>query len=189
MADLSQTITKLNVTHNPVPWGQGFSLSAHVTAAGHHRAHGDVEFFADAATLGVARTDSTGVAALGVPGGLIQPGGHEFTATFRGDAYNEPSDSEPMVINLSPADGDKWPAEDDVVRFKGTHQPEHDPTVKPVAVKEDPEPGMGGPIPLEPNGVDERPLAERDPALVGASLGNQDKVNEIQSREPKPEPV
>jgi hypothetical protein len=150
MADLSSTITKLEVTHNPVPWGQGFSLSAHISTAGPNRVHGDVEFFADGASLGIARTDSTGVAAIGVPGGLVHPGAHEFGAAFRGDAYNEPSEAEVMVINMSPAIGDPWPVEDQVEKFKGANPPEPEPMVRPVPVREEP-------LPPEPV-VQEQPL-------------------------------
>lgn len=138
MAELSTTITKLRVTHNPVPWGQGFSVSAHITPAGHHHVHGDVEFFADGETLGRARTDSTGVAAIGVPGGLVKPGPHEMTARFHGDGYNAASDSEPLVVNLAPAEGDPWPSADEVEKFRGSKPVVDEPKVEPVVVRQEP---------------------------------------------------
>lgn len=136
MADKSTTITRLEVTHNPVPHGQGFSVSAHVTPAGPNRVHGDVEFSCDGAQLGIARTDSTGVAAIGVPGGLIHAGAHEFGAVFHGDGYNAESTAEVLSVVLAPADGEVWPADDKVEKFKGSAPVEKDGVVEPVLVHE-----------------------------------------------------
>jgi hypothetical protein len=103
MPDLSKTITAVRFSHNPVPFGQGFSISAHVTPGGPHHVHGDVEFFADGDSLQApVRTDSTGVAVIGVPGGLLKPGTHEVSAKFAGDGYNAASESEPVNVVLSP---------------------------------------------------------------------------------------
>jgi hypothetical protein len=145
MTELSQTITKLEASHNPVASGQGFSLSAQVTPAGPNHVHGDVDFTCDGAALGTARTDRFGVARIGVPGGLVHAGPHEFGAKFRGDAYNATSDAEVLVVNLNPAEGDPWPAEDKVEKFKGSNPPAPEPKVRPVFVKE-PEPVVESPL-------------------------------------------
>lgn len=146
MTDKSTTITKLEVTHNPVPHGQGFSVSAHVTPAGPNRVHGDVEFSCDGAQLGIARTDSTGVAAIGVPGGLIHAGAHEFGAVFHGDGYNAESTAEVLSVVLAPADGEVWPADDKVEKFKGSAPVAKDGVVEPVMVREPfvPDPSLSG---------------------------------------------
>lgn len=144
MADKSTTITKLEVTHNPVPHGQGFSVSAHVTPAGPNRVHGDVEFSCDGAQLGIARTDSMGVAAIGVPGGLIHAGAHEFGAVFHGDGYNAESTAEVLSVVLAPADGEVWPADDKVEKFKGSAPVAKDGVVEPVVVKEPMRTGIAG---------------------------------------------
>lgn len=156
MADKSTTITKLEVTHNPVPHGQGFSVSAHVTPAGPNRVHGDVEFSCDGAQLGIARTDSTGVAAIGVPGGLIHAGAHEFGAVFHGDGYNAESTAEVLSVVLAPADGEVWPADDKVEKFKGSASVAKDGVVEPVMVRElvgslPPDPAAPTLVGLEPN--------------------------------------
>jgi hypothetical protein len=152
MADKSQTITKIEVTHNPVPHGQGFSVSAHVTPAGPNRVHGDVDFTCDGAALGTARTDSTGVAAIGVPGGLIHAGAHEFGAAFHGDAYNDASTAEVLSVVMAPAEGEAWPAEDKVEKFTGSAPADAKPAVEPVVV---PEPHVPpAPDPLAPQPVD-----------------------------------
>jgi hypothetical protein len=157
MADKSKTITKLEVTHNPVPHGQGFSVSAHVTPAGPNRVHGDVEFSCDGAPLGTARTDSTGVAAIGVPGGLIHAGAHEFGAAFHGDGYNEASTAEVLSVVLAPADGEAWPADDKVEKFTGSAPSAGaKPVVEPVLVRE--------PAPIVPPPV--APLSPMEPLIV-----------------------
>jgi hypothetical protein len=158
MADKSTTITKLEISQNPVAYGQGFSVSAHVTPAGPNRVHGDVDFTCDGAALGTARTDSTGVAAIGVPGGLVHPGAHEFGASFRGDGYNAASDAEVVSVMLSPADGEPWPAEDKVEKFKGSAAPAPEPVVEPVPVKE---PVKAAPVPPPV-----APLSPMEPPIV-----------------------
>lgn len=127
MADKSDTITRLEITHNPVPYGQGFSLSAHVDTAGPNRVHGDVEFFADGESIATLRTDSTGVAAHGIGGGLLPAGEHEFSATFHGDGYNGDSTSEPLVAMLTPAPGEPWPTKDKGPLLMEARAVEHDP--------------------------------------------------------------
>ena len=105
----SQSMTKIEFSHSPVPPGQGFAVKATVSAAGPHHVHGDVEFFVDGKSVATRRTDRNGVAIYEVPGGLLSAGDHEIYATFHGDAKNESSTAETLVAVLAPAPGETWP--------------------------------------------------------------------------------
>jgi len=133
MAEKSPTSVWLEASSNPVQPGLGFSLSAHVNRVGHHHVHGDVTFLCDGKQIGatVHRTDSTGVAALGVPGGFIPAGVHKFTAKFGGDGYNAESESEVLTVTVLGAEGEE--ASEPVV----ANEPE-EPEYPPADVAADP---------------------------------------------------
>ena len=142
MADKSPTSTWLESSHNPVQPGQGFSLSAHVNRVGHHHVHGDVEFACDGEQIGgtAHRTDSTGVAAIGIPGGSIPAGEHTFTAKFLGDGYNDASESESLVVNLIPAEGEERPEAQEVAAEPVPSAPEPESDEAPHVMPLPPEP-------------------------------------------------
>lgn len=119
MSNQSPTSIKVEVSRKSVPHGIGFSVSAAVSPTGPNRVHGDVEFFADGMPIAQARTDSTGVAAVGIPGGLLPAGEHDFGAIFHGDPYNAASKSESVSVMLEPAPGEAWPVKKAAPQHEG----------------------------------------------------------------------
>lgn len=150
MANKSQTITKLEFTHNPVPPGQGFAVKAHVLTGGPNRVHGDVEFFVDGKSSCTCRTDSHGGAIYEVPGGLLSAGDHEVTATFHGDGYSAESTSEPIVAVVNPTPGQPWPNDGPMPEPDAVSTPIETAPLAPAATPEPKAPGLFTPVAVPP---------------------------------------
>jgi hypothetical protein len=81
-------------TPNPVPTGDGFTLTA--TVSGKSTPTGTVIFYAGTQALGSNSLNGSGVASVQLPAGILATGSYQVTAYYAGDAHN-PADTSPAI--------------------------------------------------------------------------------------------